>query len=182
VLDQTGQLAHLVEDLRTLALSDAGELTLDKHKLEITALIRKVIDSFQPVANGRNQHIEFGAGFSGKRFVYADPMRMDQVLNNLIGNALRHTPEAGIVNLCLEEQSNKLLIRIMDSGTGIPEEALPYIFERFYRADQSRSRQDGGSGLGLAIARRIVELHKGTLTAANMPQGGAVFDLTLPKA
>jgi two-component system, OmpR family, sensor histidine kinase BaeS len=182
VLDQTGQLAHLVEDLRTLALSDAGELTLDNRQIDFTKLIRKVLDGFQTVASLKNQTIKFLDSSNGEKIILGDAIRMEQVLNNLIGNAIRHTPDSGKVSLTMESQPGNIILRIKDSGDGIPEEAIPYIFDRFYRADQSRSRQDGGSGLGLAIARRLVELHQGTLTAANSPDGGAVFTLTLPHA
>jgi two-component system sensor histidine kinase BaeS len=182
VLEQTDQLANLVDDLRTLALSDAGELTLDKQHLDITSLIHKVIDGFQPVASKKNQVISFIDENPGDRSIFADPNRLEQVLNNLIGNALRHSPLAGKVTLTLSKHQETLMLKIMDSGVGIAEEAMPYIFERFYRADGSRSRHDGGSGLGLAIARRIVEMHQGTLTAENSPQGGAVFFVTLPLA
>ena len=140
------------------------------------------MDGFQPVASLKKQTIEFHDSSTGEKTILADAMRMEQVLNNLIGNAIRHSPENGKVTLTLDSQSGNFIFRIKDSGDGIPDEAIPLIFERFFRADKSRSRQDGGSGLGLAIARRLVELHQGTLSAANSADGGAVFTLTLPQA
>jgi two-component system sensor histidine kinase BaeS len=112
--------------------------------------------------------------------VSADPFRIDQILSNLISNALRHTPEGGQVVLTMEMAPAQVEVIIRDSGQGIPIESLPHVFERFYRADRSRSRAEGGTGLGLAIARKLAEAHGGTLSAANHPRGGAIFTLTLP--
>jgi len=102
----------------------------------------------------------------------ADPMRLEQILSNLLSNALRYTPQGGQVRLGLARQGQQVQLVVTDSGPGIPPEALAHIFERFYRADRSRSRAEGGSGLGLAIARQLAEAQGGTLTAANQPQGG----------
>jgi signal transduction histidine kinase len=109
-----------------------------------------------------------------------DPARIEQILNNLLSNALRYTPDGGKIEINLKADREKMLVSVHDNGSGISEENLPYIFERFYRADRSRSRSEGGSGLGLAIALQIAVLHGGTLTAGNHPQGGAVFTLSLP--
>jgi two-component system sensor histidine kinase BaeS len=102
------------------------------------------------------------------------------VFGNLLSNALRYTPPGGTIAISLECKPGAARISIHDSGPGIPELALPRVFDRFYRADRSRSRAEGGSGLGLAIARQLVQAHGGSLVAANHPQGGAVFTLELP--
>jgi signal transduction histidine kinase len=107
-------------------------------------------------------------------------LRVEQIIANLLSNALRHTPDGGRIVVRLGAQAGRLRLDVLDSGPGISPEALPHIFERFYRADRSRSRSEGGAGLGLAIARRLAELHGGVLEAANRPEGGAVFTLTLP--
>jgi signal transduction histidine kinase len=104
---------------------------------------------------------------------------MEQILGNLLANALRYTPEGGKVQVKLEWGAKTVRLNVCDSGPGIPPEALPHIFERFYRADKSRSRSEGGTGLGLAIARQLAEAHGGTLVAENAPEGGARFILTL---
>jgi two-component system sensor histidine kinase BaeS len=109
-----------------------------------------------------------------------DPLRVEQILGNLLSNALRHTPEGGQISLKLALTSGAVTLSVRDTGAGIPAEALPHLFERFYRADKARSREDGGSGLGLTIARQLAEAHGGTLTAANHPEGGAIFTLMLP--
>jgi len=111
----------------------------------------------------------------------ADPERINQILNNLVSNALRYTPPKGKVGIHLEATNKSVVITISDSGPGIPAVHLTHIFERFYRADKSRSRTEGGTGLGLSIARQLAHLHGGSLTAANIPGGGAEFTLTLPK-
>jgi len=105
---------------------------------------------------------------------------LSQIFGNILSNALRYTPNAGSIELAITCQAEKVQIIVHDSGSGISEESLPHIFERFYRGDRSRSRSEGGSGLGLAIARQLAQAHGGELTAANHPLNGAVFTLTLP--
>ena len=101
-------------------------------------------------------------------------------MHNLLSNALHHTPKHGKIIVRLERFDQTIQINVQDSGSGIPEDAIPFVFERFYRTDRSRSRLKGGTGLGLAIARQLTEAHAGTLTAENHLDGGAVFTLTLP--
>ena len=114
----------------------------------------------------------------------ADRDRIEQILINLLNNALQYTPEGGEIRIstsCNTQTSGQFaLVEIRDSGSGIPPDSLPHIFERFYRVDRSRSREEGGTGLGLAIARKLAEAHGGTLIAANIPDGGALFRLSLP--
>ena len=112
----------------------------------------------------------------------ADPIRVEQLLGNLLANAVRHARPSGEVSVRLGElDAGWAEIRVIDDGEGIPEEALPFVFERFYRAGRSRSRSEGGTGLGLAIARNLVELHGGQIEAANRPQGGAELIVRLPR-
>jgi len=105
---------------------------------------------------------------------------VEQILTNLLSNALRYTPVNGSIEVAVTALPGSTRISILDSGPGIPKDSLPFIFERFYRVDRSRSRTDGGSGLGLAIARNLARAHGGELTAANHASGGAQFILTLP--
>jgi signal transduction histidine kinase len=180
VLAQTELLTRLVEDLRTLALADAGELHLEKKPVDLVALVRQAVERFQPEAASRQVSLALTeeAGVLGRMDV--DPNRVEQILNNLLSNALRYTPEGGSISLDLTCRNGWAELRVADSGPGIPEEALPHVFERFYRADPARSRTAGGSGLGLAIARQLALAHSGDLTAANMPGSGALFQLRLP--
>jgi signal transduction histidine kinase len=112
--------------------------------------------------------------------ITADAARLEQILGNLLSNALRFTPANGRILVNMACSPARIQVTIQDSGPGIPEESLPFVFERFYRADRSRTRSEGGSGLGLSIARQLAEAHRGSLEAANAPQGGARFTLTLP--
>lgn len=185
VLEQNHLLTRLVEDLRTLALADSGQLTLEKSPLDIAELIRRVCDHFGAQAAERQIQLvlpQRSNEHAPPLQVLGDPIRLEQILVNLLSNALRYTPAEGRIEIGLEESYDQVKITVKDSGPGIPEADLPYIFERFYRADRSRSRLEGGSGLGLAIARNLALAHGGHLEAANSPRGGAIFTLTLPKA
>ncbi len=179
VLAQNTLLARLVQDLRTLTLADAGELRLEKTRVQLFDLVERLRERFQPQADRKGVRI-FSITPENPLYVQADPQRLEQILSNLLDNALRHTPRDGTIRLTVSHEKNHSVIEVHDSGPGIPEEAQPYVFERFYRSDKGRTREEGGSGLGLAIARKLAEAHAGTLTAANHPQGGAVFRLSLP--
>lgn len=178
ILEQNLLLTRLVDDLSTLALADAGQLTLERVPTDLPALIQRVLERFQHQAAAQGIAITFNA--APLPLLSLDPLRIEQILNNLLSNALRHTPASGKIELFLSERLHSALLQVHDSGPGIPADALPHIFERFYRADRSRSRAEGGSGLGLTIARQLARAHGGDLTASNHPDGGAVFTLSLP--
>jgi signal transduction histidine kinase len=179
VLRQNQLLHRLVEDLRTLALADAGELKLEKQVLNLAELTADAVEGFKGGADQAGISLELHLG-SPCADIHADPERIQQILHNLLHNAQRHTPQGGKIDLFLTCEGSEARLSVQDSGAGIPPAALPHIFERFYRADPARSHAEGGSGLGLAIARRLAELHGGKLEAANPMAGGAVFTLTLP--
>ncbi|PWH13300.1 MAG: sensor histidine kinase [Anaerolineae bacterium] len=185
VLEQNQLLTRLVDDLRTLALAESGQLSLEKTRLSVKELLTRISDAFQAQAAERQIQLslpDWEKESLASIEVLGDPMRLEQVLGNLLSNALRYTPAGGWIKIGVEESSEQVRITVNDSGPGIPEADLPFIFERFYRADRSRSRTEGGSGLGLAIARNLALAHGGWLEAANAPQGGAIFTLSLPKA
>jgi len=186
VIEQNILLTRLVEDLRTLALVDANQLDFDLTVFDQPALCRKIINLYQVEADRCNISISLTPDPVQNQpglQVYADPMRVEQIISNLLSNALRYTPESGKILLEIHKMgANQVRTTISDSGPGIPMDTLPYVFDRFYRVDKSRSRQDGGTGLGLTIARQLAEAQGGSLTAANHPDGGAVFYLTLPGA
>jgi len=179
ILEQNQMLTRLVEDLRTLALADAGELALERTPTDLPALVQRVAERFQPQADQKDVRITTELPERCPKLLL-DPGRIAQILTNLLSNALRHTPENGQIRLELEPQAKEVELRVGDSGPGIPPEDLPHIFERFFRSDRSRSRQEGGTGLGLAIASKLAQAHGGRLSAANHPEGGAVFTLRLP--
>jgi two-component system, OmpR family, sensor histidine kinase BaeS len=182
ILEQNKLLIRLVEDLNTLALADAGQLDLQPTLTDLNPLIQQVADRFRPQAASRRIEINtpHPPEESPLPSVSLDAQRVEQILSNLLGNALRFTPDGGKIAIECRRSVATISLNIRDNGPGIPPDALPNIFERFYRADRSRSREEGGSGLGLSIARRLAEAHGGTLTAANHPAGGAIFTLTLP--
>lgn len=182
VLDQNELLTRLVDDLRTLALADAGELVLKTTRVDIVDLVGGVGEQFRASANNKQINLIISTNDLGECFLNADPDRLAQVMNNLLSNAIRHTPEGGNVWITLERDISKgvIQVEVKDSGPGIPMEEVPYIFERFYRADRSRSRDEGGTGLGLAIARQIALAHGGNLFFSNAPGGGATFTLSIP--
>jgi two-component system sensor histidine kinase BaeS len=172
-------LDRLIEDLRTLELADAGRLGLEKTELELSRLIRRVAARFSPQAESRSQKIEV-LPLEKTPPVQADLQRLEQILGNLLDNAMRHTPDGGTVRLGAKTEGSVILITVDDSGPGIPPEEMERIFERFFRLDSGRARSEGGSGLGLAIARKLAEAHGGSLTAQNRAEGGARFVLRLP--
>ncbi len=181
ILEQNQLLTRLVEDLRTLALAETGQLNLECLPTDYPVLIRGVMARFLPQAAAQQVKLNFTADGSGDfPILQVDPTRVEQIVSNLISNALRHTPAGGEINLRLDLQAGSARLRVQDTGPGIPDGSLERIFERFYRIDRSRSRSEGGTGLGLAIARQLAEAHQGSLKAANQPQGGAEFTLSIP--
>jgi signal transduction histidine kinase len=181
--EQNRLLTRLVDDLATLALADAQQLRLDVAPADISALTRNVLVRFDSQARAQDVTLVFTEPPSsdpGGWIIPLDAQRIEQILNNLISNALRFTPAGGEIRLSLRRSAGQIVLSVKDSGPGIPADSLPYVFERFYRADRARSREDGGSGLGLAIARKLAEAHRGSLTAHNAASGGAEFVLRLP--
>lgn len=182
VLEQNQLLTRLVDDLRTIAMVDAGEIKLERTQIDPLKQVQSIVNRFNPQADSHQVQllIEDNVNPSKPRTIFIDPQRFDQILGNLLSNALRHTPAGGRILLRIENDKEGTLITVHDSGSGIPPDSLPYIFERFYRADRSRSRSEGGAGLGLAIARKLTEAQGGLLTAQNHPEGGAMFTLSFP--
>jgi signal transduction histidine kinase len=176
---QNHLLTRLVDDLRTLALADSGQLELVRTSTDFPALIRRVITGLEPKVADRQVELQLTLDESCPS-LSLDAQRVEQILHNLLDNALRYTPDGGTISVQCTAVSEQCLLTVRDSGPGIPEDALPLLFERFYRADKSRSRYEGGTGLGLSIARKIAQAHGGDLTATNHPDGGAVFTLKLP--
>lgn len=178
VLEQNQLLSRLVEDLRILTLTDSGELKLDLRKNDFGELIKNAVERFS--AQAMEKDIQISTELAKCDPVLVDAERILQILHNLLQNGIRYTPLGGKLELTLTCTNETSTLYVRDSGPGIPEASIPYIFERFYRVEDSRSRKSGGTGLGLAIARSLAEAHGGSLTIHNHPQGGAVFELMLP--
>lgn len=179
---QVGLLSRLVEDLQTLSLAEAGQLTLRVQQLDLIEWLEGILELQRPRALEKNITLALlPAPPSPRPFVCPfDPDRLAQVMHNLLENALRHTPEGGGITVWVEARDRQTHICVRDSGDGIPLESVARVFDRFYRADGSRSRGTGGSGLGLSIVKALVELHGGGIEADNAPGGGAVFRVRLP--
>jgi signal transduction histidine kinase len=175
---QAQHLNRLIDDLRTLSLADAGQLSLMRRPVDPQGLLEHTALAYLPAAESRG--IAISVEGEAVKPVSVDPDRMLQVLGNLVGNALRHTPDGGRVILSTARANGYVLLRVQDNGPGIPAADLPHIFDRFYRGDKARS--DSASGLGLAIARSLIEAHDGRIAAENAPGGGALFTLSLPIA
>jgi len=170
-LEETYVLERLVEDLRLLTLAESRQLVFEKKPLDLNELAQHVINVFQAQAD--ETHVQLavqGDTTAGK--VELDPGRTEQVIGNLVNNALRFVPSGGRIWIEIHAGDARVSLIVNDSGPGIPEADLPYIFNRFWRGDKSRSRTSGGAGLGLAIARQLVEAQGGTISARNLPGGG----------
>jgi two-component system OmpR family sensor kinase/two-component system sensor histidine kinase BaeS len=179
LLEQNILLTRLVADLRTLAMAEAGQLQLEKTATNLGQLAARAADQFMPQAAEHGIEIQFSQQ-EGCRDIVIDPGRVEQIIGNLISNALRYTPQNSWVKIDFHCTDSEAVLTVRDNGPGITESDQEQIFERFYRADQSRSRAEGGSGLGLAIARQLAEIQDGQLTVRNHPGGGAEFQLTFP--
>lgn len=179
IRDEATRLEHLINDLRTLSLADAGELSIQRQSIEPQRLIHEVASLYQYQTQRKNIAFTLDVAQDLPN-IEVDPGRMTQVLTNILDNALRHTPEGGTIVLSAKEYRDQVELAIQDSGPGLPAEDLERIFERFYRADASRQREDGGSGLGLAIAKSIVQAHGGQLSAESEPGNGLRVRVLLP--
>ena len=179
VRDEASRLEQLVEDLRTLSRADADELPIERQAIAPAKLLEDVWATHNHRAKQKNISLKAQAA-SDLPEIAVDPGRMMQVLSNLLDNALHYTPEGGQVLLSAQVVDEKLEIRVQDSGPGVAENELDRIFDRFYRSDPSRQRDESGSGLGLAIARAIVEKQDGRIWAESKPGEGTTIVIHLP--
>jgi signal transduction histidine kinase len=176
VSEETHRLEHIVGDLLDLARLEGGGSTMRQERVDVAALFDRVAARHERELRQRNVRLDFHVG-TGAEHVIGDPDRLEQALQNLAANGLRHTPDGGQITLTSGSDPHGVRLTVRDTGPGIPREHLPLIFERFYKADAAR-KAAGGSGLGLSIVKAIVERHGGTITARN--DNGAVFDIVLP--
>jgi signal transduction histidine kinase len=191
ITDEVQYLSRLVNDLLNLARASLGQLDVELQPTDLAEVARQTVAHFALPAERSGVSLQFrppslppgsGEDGGGLPLVQADPGRIAQVLTNLLDNALRHTPSGGQVRLTLTDQEENLFVTVEDTGAGIPKEELPSVFERFYRADRSRTRGTGGSGLGLAIAREIVRAHGGDIWIESEPGRGTKVGFRLPLA
>ncbi|MCG5493325.1 ATP-binding protein [Ectothiorhodospira variabilis] len=172
-------LGKLVDDLYQLALCDVGSLDCHRETVDMTALLREIVAQHQTRFTQQRLTIT-QALLPAPAFVQADPTRLKQLLNNLLENTLRYTDPGGRLHVETRQQDRQLIITLDDTAPGVPADALPLLFEHLFRVEPSRSRRHGGAGLGLALCRRIVEGHRGRITAAPSPLGGLRISVCLP--
>jgi len=170
---------QIIEDLLDVSRIVTGKLRINTQPVDVLLVIHAAIDAVRPAAEAKEINISMHVE-APDTIVRADNERLQQVLWNLLANAVKFTPASGAIDVYLEKHDSLAEIRIEDSGPGIPEQFLPHIFERFSQADGSTTRKHGGLGLGLAIVRHLVELHGGTVSASNRKNGGAVLTVQLP--
>ncbi|WP_304511202.1 ATP-binding protein [Anoxybacillus sp. ST4] len=178
IYDESLRMGRLVNDLLDLARMEAGHLTLHKERVPLRSYTERIIHKFQALA--KEKGVRLLVDINEEFVVLLDPDRIEQVLTNLIDNALRHTDDGGEVRVIVDGDEEAVRISVRDSGSGIAEEDLPFVFERFYKADKARTRGRSGTGLGLAIAKNIVEAHKGTIAVHSKLGEGTMFTFTLP--
>lgn len=179
IQDEVSRLIHLVQDLHQLSLAEVGQLPLKKTQTDLESLLKNIVHMYELEALERNIQLRYDRSNSNSLpLLVLDPHRITQVFVNLISNALSHTTK-GSVCVVLEPLEKEVQIHVKDSGHGIAEDHMPYIFDRFYRADKNRSRKHGGMGLGLAIAKEYVEAHKGYVTVKSKVGMGTVFTVHL---
>jgi signal transduction histidine kinase len=177
--EETRRLERIIGDLLELSRLEGGGSPLEHELVEVGPLFERIAERHERELREReivlSRRVEHGA-----EVVVGDADRLEQALQNLAANALKHAPDRGEISLTATASGEKVRISVRDTGPGIPPEHLPLIFDRFYKADASRKAR-GGSGLGLSIVKAIIERHEGTITAANAPGGGALFEMILPR-
>lgn len=177
--DEMTRISKLVFDLENLAKVESSNLKLDKTQINIVDLSNKMVSNFETELKKKDLHVTVIGGCPD---ILADRDRINQVLTNLVSNAVKYTPNGGEIRITISETEDSVVFSIEDNGIGIPEKELPYIFERFYRADKSRNRMTGGSGIGLAIVKSIVTAHGGTVDLESRLNKGSCFMVALPKS
>lgn len=173
------RMTKLVEDLLFLARSDSGDESLPMDNFNLVATVKKLILPFEPMLSEKK--ITLTVNSVENVNLYGNEWRISELFTILIDNAIKHTPVSGYITISLTDADELIDIRVSDTGEGIPKEHIEKIFDRFYRIDKARSRNEGGSGLGLAIAKCIVEEHKGEICALSKETPGATFRVTFPK-
>ncbi|MFC1947250.1 sensor histidine kinase [Chloroflexota bacterium] len=179
IKEQTWFLTHLINDLRDISLAESGQLNLNHQPTNIVDLAKRVVTGYEPNAGEKNIQIDISNSVASLE-MEIDPVRIEQVLSNLVRNAIRHTPAGGSITVTIDRINNSLELSVSDTGEGIEPEDLPHVFERFYRSGTSRSRKEGGTGLGLAIVKQMVEAHGGSVSVESTPGKGSIFRILLP--
>ncbi len=176
------RMISIVEDLESITKLESGELKLNIEKFDVVRLVDDVFDMVHMLAAERKVNLEFLQKPERPVNVAADKNRMTEVINNLVNNGIKYNRKGGSVNVCLYDFEDHILVEVADTGLGIDKKDLPRVFERFYRVDRSRSREQGGTGLGLSIVKHIIEAHNQTINVKSAVDKGTTFTFTLEKA
>jgi len=180
ILEEAERMSGLLESLLTLARVDSGAEGLSLAEVDLAALIRGVCGRSEPLVGAKQ--LQFDQVLpDAPTVVHGDAHALDRLFVILIDNAIKYTPTGGRIRVALEAQDNEAVITIEDTGIGIPKDALPFVFDRFYRVDKVRSRQAGGAGLGLSIARWIIDAHRGSIHLESSPEEGSTFEVRIPR-
>ncbi len=177
--DETLLLNRLIDDLRELALAEAGQLALDRQKVDVGEIARATVERFAVLAEARGVTLD-ATSVSPGLYALADPHRLAQIVRNLVSNAIRYTPAGGRVTLAAAPAGAMVEVSVSDTGPGLTPEEAARVFDRFYRGDRSRARESGGSGLGLAIARSLTQAMGGQIGVDSAPGKGSRFWFTVP--
>ena len=172
------RLSAIVSDLLTLVQMDSENVKLTRENLSIAALVKENAHRLQPIMDQKEQQIALTITDSCD--IYADKSKLNQVIYNLMENAVKYTQTGGLIKVSLQRQGKEAKLTVVDNGPGIPKENLPHIFDRFYRVDKARSREKGGTGLGLSIVHQLVLLHGGSIRVESEEGKGAAFIVELP--
>lgn len=179
IINEADRITSIVQDLLVLSRFDAGNYSLSLAGFSFEKSVKDVYDAQRLEARRRNH--EFSVEIKGRmEQITGDRLRIEQVLTNMISNAIKYTPDGGRISVTAGQEDDVVWCSVRDNGIGIPEEDLEHIFERFYRVDKARSRESGGTGLGLSIAYEIVQRHSGEISVSSKKGGGTVMALTLP--
>jgi signal transduction histidine kinase len=179
-LEEVERLSNIVEGLFAISRLDAGEAAAEWKPFDLAALTTATADQMGLLAEDKNIKLKCNATMGA--WVEGDRARVKQVVVNLLDNAIKYSRAGGSVTLNVETSDGKAVLEVADNGMGIPPDALPRVFDRFYRVDQARSREQGGAGLGLSIVKSICAAHQGSVTATSMPGRGSTFRVELPLA
>jgi two-component system, OmpR family, sensor histidine kinase ResE len=180
IYDESLRMGRLVNELLDLARMEAGHIQLTLDEVNLHSFMNRIVHKFQGLARDNDIHLSADLEHDIPNILF-DPDRIEQVLTNLIDNAIRHTPQGGSVRLLVKKDEFGIKVEVSDSGSGIPEEDLPFVFERFYKADKARTRGRAGTGLGLAIAKNIIDAHRGHISVQSKIGQGTTFTFLLPR-
>jgi signal transduction histidine kinase len=176
--DEVLRITNIVKDLESLAIVEDGNLKLEKTEVDLVELTKQGVEKLEHQIKEKEMDVSIKGSCSK---VWVDSSRMTQVIINLVTNAIKYTKPKGTISIELSETDHEVIMDVTDNGSGIPQDELPYIFERFYRADKSRNRSTGGSGIGLTIVKSIVVAHGGRIEVQSEVGKGSTFTVILPK-